>query len=235
MIYIGKKEKKYYKNILMMVDLGMHEQIYAELSKLVPQGAKILDLGCGEGALSQRLVDHGYKVFSVDKNPSYFKCVGSTFIEVDFDKPGQLDAFIAQHEESFDAVIGIEVIEHVENQWDYVRGLRRMCKTGGHLFVSTPNTQSWLSRLQFLRSGRFHQFSDPDLEYGHISPLTLWEADVIFRALHLTKIKSVGVGTLPPLYFTSAKTVAASLLGLMLRPFMQGQIEGWCVLSICRK
>lgn len=235
MIYIGRKEKKYYKNILMMVDLGMHEQIFAELTSLVPPGSSVLDLGCGEGALSQRLVDNGYKVFSVDKNPGYFKCQGSTFIEVDFDKAGQLDAFIASHEESFDAVIGIEVIEHVENQWDYMRGLKRMCKTGGHLFVSTPNTQSWLSRLQFLRAGRFHQFSDPDLEYGHISPLTQWELDVIIKWLGLNKIRSVGVGTLPPLYITSLKTAVASLIGLVLRPFMKGQIDGWCVLSICRK
>ncbi len=235
MIYIGKKPKQYYKNILMMVDLGMHEQIFAELSQLVPVGATILDLGCGEGALSQRLVDNGYKVYSVDKNSGYFKCVGSTFIEVDFDKQGELNAFIAKHEESFDAVIGIEVIEHVENQWEYIRGLKRMCKTGGHLFVSTPNTQSWLSRLQFLRTGRFHQFSDPDLEYGHISPVTLWELDVILKASGLSKIKSIGVGTLPPLYFTSVKTIIASLIGLLLRPFMNGQVDDWCVLSICRK
>jgi SAM-dependent methyltransferase len=235
MIYIGRKDKQYYKNILMMVDLGMHEQIFAELSSLVPPGSTVLDLGCGEGALSQRLVDNGYKVFSVDKNPSYFKCQGSTFIQVDFDKVDQLNAFIASHEEAFDAVIGIEVIEHVENQWDYMRGLRRMCKTGGLVFVSTPNTQSWLSRLQFLRSGRFHQFSDPDLEYGHISPLTLWELDVIIKWLGLHKIKSVGVGTLPPLYITSLKTAAASLIGVILRPFMRGQVDGWCVLSICRK
>lgn len=235
MIYIGQKPKQYYKNILMMVDLGMHEQIFVELTKLVPVGALILDLGCGEGALSQRLVDNGYKVYSVDKNPAYFKCVGSTFIEVDFDKQGELNAFIVKHEDLFDAVIGIEVIEHVENQWEYIRGLKRMCKSGGQLFVSTPNTQSWLSRLQFLRAGRFHQFSDPDLEYGHISPLTLWELDVILKALGLFKIKSIGVGTLPPLYFTSFKTIVASMIGLLLRPFMKGQIDGWCVLSIYRK
>lgn len=235
MIYIGRKEKKYYKNILMMVDLGMHEQIFAELASLVPPGATVLDLGCGEGALSQRLVDNGYRVFSVDKNPGYFKCQGSTFIQVDFDDAQQLHAFMAAHEGQFDAVIGIEVIEHVENQWEYMRGLKRMCKDGGLLFVSTPNTQSWLSRLQFLRTGRFHQFSDADLEYGHISPLTLWELDVIIKALSLQKIKSVGVGTLPPLYITSLKTAVASVIGLVLRPFMRGQTDGWCVLSICRK
>lgn len=235
MIYIGNKEKKYYKNILMMVDLGMHEHIFAEIARCVPKGARLLDFGCGEGALSQRLVDNGYSVTSVDKNPSYFKCVGSKYVQVDFDSKSQLDDFIAGHVDSFDAVIGIEVIEHVENQWEYLRGLKAMCKKGGHIFVSTPNVQSWLSRLSFLRNGRFHQFADADLEYGHISPITIWEIGVITKSLGLQTVKQVGVGTLPALYFTSIKTVVASLIAIVLRPFMIGQLNGWCVLSILKK
>jgi SAM-dependent methyltransferase len=235
MIYIGKKQKQYYKNILMMVDLGMHEQIFEEVVKLVQSGSKILDLGCGEGALSQRLVDNGYMVTSVDKNPSYFKCQGSDFVEIDFDKKDQLDAFIVKNENTFDAVIGIEVIEHVENQWEYIRGLKMMCKKDGHIFVSTPNIQSWLSRFNFVRNGRFHQFSDIDLEYGHISPLTQWELSVIAKGLGLQVVRSIGIGTLPTFYFTSLKTVVASFIALILRPFMTGQLNGWCVLTVFKK
>lgn len=235
LIYAGRKPHKYYKDILMMVDLGMHEQIFEEFARRVPAGSKILDLGCGEGALSQRLVDNGYDVVSVDKNPSYFKCKGASFVQVDFDDNDAIRGFMSQNAEKFDAVLGIEVIEHVENQWEYMRGLKGLCREGGLMFVSTPNIQSWFGRLNFLRFGQFHQFSQSDLEYGHISPLTQWELQVVADGIGLTLVKRVGLGALPPIYITSIATACASLIGLLLRPFMKGQLDGWCVLSVFKK
>lgn len=219
----------------MMVDLGMHEHIFQEIKKRLGPGSKILDLGCGEGALSQRLVDSGYSVTSVDKNPDYFKCVGAEYVEINFDDVTQLNNFIAERDSNFDAVLGVEVIEHVENQWDYVRGLHRMCKRDGWVFVSTPNITSWLSRFQFLLTGQFHQFGDEDLSYGHISPLSQWEFGNLLSTVGFVDLEYRGIGTLPAIYITSFKTALASLLALPLRLFQSGYLNGWCILAIGRK
>jgi cyclopropane fatty-acyl-phospholipid synthase-like methyltransferase len=235
MIHIGKKIPQFYKGILMMVDLNMHEHIFLQIKKRIPIGSKILDMGCGEGALSQRLVDAGYVVTSVDKDPSYFKCRGSTFIQLNFDNSMQVADFLKSHNDNYDAVIGIEVIEHVENQWEYVRNLHFMCKNNGYLFISTPNTTSWLSRLRFLRDGRFHQFSDSDLSYGHISPLSPWEFMHILKSIGLRDVRIEGVGTLPHIYISSFSTFFASLFSLPLRLFQRGFLNGWCVLAIGQK
>lgn len=235
MIYFGKKKHEHYNGILMMVDLGMHEHIFREITKRLAPGAKILDLGCGEGALSQRLVDAGYGVTSVDKNPEYFKCNGSKYVRIDFDDGSQLSNFIVEHNSHFDAVLGIEVIEHVENQWEYVRGLHKMCKPDGWVFISTPNITSWLSRFQFLLTGRFHQFNDQDLSYGHISPLSQWEFNNLLSSVGFVDLHYRGIGTLPAIYITSLKTVLASLLALPLRLFQTGYINGWCILAIGRR
>ena len=235
MIYFGKKKHEHYKGILMMVDLGMHEQIFQEITGRLSPGSKILDLGCGEGALSQRLVDAGYDVTSVDKNPEYFKCEGSKYVRVNFDDAAQLHNFIEAHDSRFDAVLGIEVIEHVENQWEYVRGLHKMCKPDGWVFISTPNITSWLSRLQFLLTGRFHQFNDQDLNYGHISPLSQWEFNNLLSSVGFVDLQYRCVGTLPTIYITSVKTALASLLALPLRMFQSGYLNGWCILAIGRK
>ena len=194
-----------------------------------------MDLGAGQGALSQRLVDLGYNVISVDKDESNFKCRGAQFIEANFDELQDVESFVTKYENYFDAVIGIEVIEHVENQWEYVRTLYKMCKPGGYVIISTANVTSWLSRLHFLLNGRFHQFADPGLEYGHISPLTASECEHILERTGFKNVKLTGIGTLPPIYITSVKSALASFVMLPLRLVMKGQIDGWCIMAIGRK
>ena len=77
-----------------------------------------------------------------------------------------------------------------------------MTKPGGLILITTPNTTSWLSRLIFLISGRFHQFSDGDLSYGHISPITPWELNMIMSDSGVDNITVAPAGTLPPIYIT---------------------------------
>ena len=174
-VFIGRKRLEYYNGILMKADMGLHRQIAQKLQALVPPPAKVLDFGAGEGALSERLVDSGYQVVAVDIDGTQFKCKRAKFIQVNIDKHEEITAFVQNNERSFDAVLGIEVIEHLENQWEYLRRIRKMIRAGGFSIITTPNTGSWLSRIHFLFTARFHQFDDSDLTYGHFAPISPWE------------------------------------------------------------
>ena len=112
--FIGKKKAEFYKGMLVKADLGLHDQIAEKIQREVPAGAKVLDLGAGEGALSARLVDLGYQVTAVDKDQDSFKCEEATFSRIDFDSADEITQLVKQHEDAFDAVLGIEVIEHVQ-------------------------------------------------------------------------------------------------------------------------
>ena len=234
--YFGQKPLEYYRGLLIKADLRLHEQIAACIKQHVPAGASVLDLGAGEGALSARLSDMGYSVTAADKDAQSFKLNDVSFQAIDFDSLDAMDRFVAAHEGSFDAVLGVEVIEHVEDQWKYVRQLLAMAKPGGLIIVTTPNTSSWLSRMTFLLTGRFHQFSDADLSYGHISPISPWELALIFSRYGVQDVSITSAGTLPPIYFNgSIKLLLMNVLALMLRPFSRGTLDGWCILAVGRK
>jgi SAM-dependent methyltransferase len=221
---------------MIKADLDLHHQIAELLQKELPAGASILDYGAGEGALSLRLQDNGFKITAADMDLDSFKCPEIPFTQVNFDVPSEVDAYISKNENAFDAVIGVEVIEHVQDQWTYAKQLMTMVKPGGLVLVSTPNTTSWLSRAIFFRTGHFHQFSDSDLEYGHISPVTTWELGLILKSAGGRDIVVRPAGTLPPVFLSGFNRM--SLMNLMILPlrfFMRGNLDGWSVIATARK
>lgn len=235
-IFFGQKKPLFYKELLIKADLGLHEQIAEKLlNELVP-GGTVLDLGAGEGALSERLSDLGFHVTAADRDQKNFKSSKANFFKVNFDSPDEVAKFSAMHEDRFDAVLGIEVIEHVEDQWRYVRQLMRMAKPGGLVLITTPNTASWISRLLFFFTGRFHQFSDADLSYGHINPISPWELELILKESGASQIQITPAGTLPPIYVTGLNKL--SVMSIFILPFrilMRGMLDGWCVMAAARK
>ena len=54
-VFIGKKKLSHIK-VYLSADEGLHEKIAEEILHRVPKGGIILDLGAGEGALSERLL-----------------------------------------------------------------------------------------------------------------------------------------------------------------------------------
>ena len=231
LIFWGPKRAEEYGGLLVMADPGLHEQIAAKVRGSVPAGSSILDFGAGEGALSLRLRDLGYEVTAVDLNREAFRATGVKFEQVDFDDRHALESFVERHDSAFDAVLGVEVIEHVQDQWTYVRQLIRMTRPGGIVVVTTPNTSSWLSRFLFFFTGQFSSFNEHGLTYGHINPISAWELELILTRCGLTSVSLASAGTLPPLYCVPTREILINLAVLPLRPLMSGLIDGWCIMA----
>ena len=179
----------------------------------------------------------GYDVYSVDIDEESFKAE-TQFERLDFNDEEACRDFFARHSNEFDMVLGLEVIEHLENPWNYIHDLKKLCSlTWGYILISTPNITSWYSRLNFLLRGRFHQFEDGDRHYGHINPVAIDELLYIAEKEGLEKIEVSPGGWLPRIWLPKGiREKAKNLFGFLLSFIMKGGLKnGWCVIALFRK
>lgn len=160
----GKTENSY-KDIPMFCDIRLHETCFKQVRDM-PREASIIVLGSGSGAFDQRLVDAGFsKVTSVDFRPDFFRAKGTVFLERDLnEKFSDLG--------TFDCIVAIELIEHLENPAHFLRNAASCLVPDGKLIVTTPNIESGPSRLSFLIQNKLSFFTEDDLHgSGHITVL----------------------------------------------------------------
>ena len=227
-----KKGLEYYRGIPMHADAEVHEVVAQLVRSFVPNGARVLDVGAGSGALSQRLHDGGFDVTAVDVDASAWRAPNVELIVLDVERgiAGSLDG-------SFDAVCCVELIEHVENPWQLLRELFAVTRPGGTLVLSTPNVQSFVSRIMFLRSGHLHQFEDADRGYGHASPITDDELRLVAERAGWRAIEVRPGGSLP-VFDLSPRTVHSLLMNVIRGVtylVAKGEKRGWCLVYRMRK
>jgi 2-polyprenyl-3-methyl-5-hydroxy-6-metoxy-1,4-benzoquinol methylase len=146
---------------------GLHEFVAANvIARHARAGTRAVDLGAGPGAMCERLDSLGCEILAVDRDPSIYRGKHA-FVAQDLDQPDFASNIgIA----SFDLVVAVEVIEHVESPINFLRNIARLLSPGGVAVITTPNVDSLPARLKFLLTGKIRimdEVSDPT----HISPI----------------------------------------------------------------
>lgn len=166
-----------YKGLPIYAAPGLHDTAAAMLGTVAATGARVLEFGAGSGAMSLRLSDLGFDITASDLFAESFKPAHVPFVVADLNS-----AFAAQWPLGFDAVMALEIIEHLENPRQVLRQIRALLPVGGQLVLSTPNIANPVSQALFLRSGQFQWFRDVDYrEQGHITPLSPWVLEQALR------------------------------------------------------
>ena len=237
LIQFGTPEMAYYGDILIRAHPRLHEEAIEILQRVATKGSRIIDMGSGQGAFAARMRDHGYNVTAIDKNPEDFRASDVDFVEVDFDNAAHVDAFLAAHAASFDVVVGMEVIEHVENPWAYVRMLLTLAKPDGIVLLTTPNAGSIYSRMEFLLTGLFTHFSRGDYETsGHINPLIMHELGLIAENVPARVLEFGTICRLPWIIVSRRiGTVLGTLFASLVRPFLGKEASGDIIYLVLQK
>ena len=105
-------------------------------------GTAVLDYGCGSGQLVQDLQSRGLRAVGIERSRGAreFASVhrGLTLFE-------KLEAV---NDGTMDAITMIEVIEHLPDPLESLRGLYRKLRPGGLLFLTTPNRLGLRARME---------------------------------------------------------------------------------------
>jgi methionine biosynthesis protein MetW len=116
------------------------------IAQLVPMGSRVLDLGCGDGALLAYLQKNrnctGYGIEIDDAN--VLACVqrGVNVVQLNLD-----EGLALFDDASFDVVLQIDTLQHLRNAEVMLRETARVGRLG---IVAFPNFAHWPNRLSIL-------------------------------------------------------------------------------------
>jgi 2-polyprenyl-6-hydroxyphenyl methylase/3-demethylubiquinone-9 3-methyltransferase len=106
------------------------------------RGARVLDVGCGGGLLSEALAAEGADVTAIDLAPDLLKVARlhglESGVRVDY-RQQPVEALAAEAPAAFDAITCMEMLEHVPDPGAILAACAALLKPGGRLFVSTLN------------------------------------------------------------------------------------------------
>ena len=124
----------------------------------------VLDLGCGSGQSAIKAAKIVKKVVAVDFNHSLLKLAGQWAKDketrnVVFEM-ANLEKKLRFQKDSFDKVIFLDVLEHLNNRGQILSEIKRILKKNGLLLIGVPNRDTSWKKTQ--RSVGICSFSDPD-------------------------------------------------------------------------
>jgi methionine biosynthesis protein MetW len=116
------------------------------IASLVPQGSRVLDLGCGDGELLSHLIAHrgcsGYGIDVDDANVLACTQRGVNVIQLNLE-----DGLALFEDRSFDVVLQLETLQNLRHTENMLRETARVGRIG---IVSFPNFAHWPNRLSVL-------------------------------------------------------------------------------------
>jgi 2-polyprenyl-3-methyl-5-hydroxy-6-metoxy-1,4-benzoquinol methylase len=135
----------------------------------------VLDLGCGNGAGSARLATEGFHTAGCDASDTGLALAKQTYPRLDFFSHDISLPLPQDHLASYDAVVSLEVVEHLMQPRQLALRAREALRPGGVFILSTPYHGYW-KNLALALTNSFDAHWHPLRDFGHVkffSPSTL--------------------------------------------------------------
>ena len=180
----------------------------------------VLDFGCGSGYGTEMLSKNAAKVTGVDISKEAVDYAKNNYNSdnLDFKTIAELT------DEKFDVITSFQVIEHVPNDVEYIKTLKKFLNPGGHLLISTPDKTHRL----------FNHIQKP-WNIFHLKEYTSKSLENLLKK-HFPKVEMLKIGSDSDLVLDEiARTKKQKLITLPSTLFLYPNALRVCLLNLQKK
>ena len=204
------------------------DEVPGIVGDMIPPGSRVLDVGCGAGALARVLqATTDAELLGIEPDPIRAERARSYGLNV---RTGYLSRDLIQEIGVFDVVLFADVLEHLPNPHSMLLLSRDALKPAGVVIVAVPNVAHWSVRLCLLR-GRFEYQPSGIMDATHLRWFTAENIRLLLTSAGFRIIKyraTAGPGLpdnefrAPLRWLSSGQRASALRLGCRVWPTLFG-------------
>lgn len=177
-----------------------HSVLIPALAKILadPPGRRLLDLGCGNGSLTNSVAAMGFEVVGSEYSESGLAGARASFPDIDFVAHDIATPMPAKLTDRFDVVLAAEVIEHLFLPRTLFARAAEALAPGGQLVITTPY-HSWTKNLALAVTNKFDHHWRPGWDHGHIKFFSRATLTAMAQECDFEPVGFYRVGRIPPL------------------------------------
>jgi SAM-dependent methyltransferase len=147
-------------------------------------GPRVLDVGAGTGAITQHLAQ-GREVVAVELSDWCVRALERRFADAANVTVAQVDLHQLRDERGFDAIVMINVLEHLRDDVGALSALRGVLHPGGRVVIYVP-AMNWL-------------YTGFDSRIGHYRRYAKWRLRAVVKAvgLHVVELRYLNALAIP--------------------------------------
>jgi 2-polyprenyl-6-hydroxyphenyl methylase/3-demethylubiquinone-9 3-methyltransferase len=172
-----------------------------ELRAFLGTSGRVLDLGCGNGFITAQLADQGFDVVGVEPSEDGINHARAAYPKLRFEAGSVYDDSLGPDLHDFDAVVSLEVLEHLYFPRKLFQQAFRVLRPGGRLILSTPYHGYW-KNLALAVAGHWDKHANVDWDGGHIKFFSFRSATKMAEEVGFRGVRCFGVGRLPYLWMS---------------------------------
>ncbi|SRR6266567_816760 len=200
---------------------------------------RVLDIGCGAGAVSGELVRRGHEVHGVDLQEKAIQRACSRGVRA---RVADLNEPLPFEDKSFDAVLACDIVEHVYDPLALLKEVRRVVSDDGYAILIIPHHFDLVQRVRMLFGGGIvtaehlhYSKAYKPWNYVHIRFFTIGEASDLIREAGFEVEKREFTG-MPIFFFAQPwRLLLRFLSNRLTRPLMPTLLAGGVRVRVRKK
>ena len=177
-----------------------HDYLFPTIRDWLKQAGaqEVLDLGCGNGALTAAFEREGFSMTGMDVSESGIAIAARISPTISFLHSDMAAPMPEELQHRYDAVIAVEVIEHLLLPRLLFERAREALRPGGIIIITTPY-HGFLKNLALALTNKFDNHWHPLRDFGHVKFFSQQTLSQLFGEQGLQVQRFSRVGRVPAL------------------------------------